>query len=413
MEKEKEPQVKEPVKIRFRKLKNGNTSIYLDLYLNGIREYEFLNIYLRPGTSRADKEWNKEQLRLANAVKSERIVSIQNGEFGFKDIKRTRRLNFIQYLENMATNYEENGQTACGVLMRSCIRRLVDYKGRAIPFSSVNKEYLIGFIDYLNNERYDFDKGDKKKDRKPRKLSGVYKEALFARVMVALNKAEREGIILKNPGKSIDANLKPRAEEKTRAYLTLEEVKKIADTDYRPDNDVKPAFMFACFTGLRYSDIFKLTWGELTVGPDGTMRLDTKMKKTGKDIYIPLSDNAIAGLPSAIRPSITGTASATTARRPRRCSQVLTANWIRGRSITVPWKPGGVSPRRFRLSGTSMPRAFPASGCPMILARPYPDTTCSSPPITVSPSWGMSTYRSRSERARSRYSIWISSRPWS
>ena len=297
MENEKEPQVKEPVKIRFRKLKNGNTSIYLDLYLNGIREYEFLNIYLRPGTSRADKEWNKEQLRLANAVKSERIVSIQNGEFGFKDIKRTRRLNFIQYLENMATNYEENGQTACGVLMRSCIRRLVDYKGRAIPFSSVNKEYLIGFIDYLNNERYDFDKGDKKKDRKPRKLSGVYKEALFARVMVALNKAEREGIILKNPGKSIDANLKPRAEEKTRAYLTLEEVKKIADTDYRPDNDVKPAFMFACFTGLRYSDIFKLTWGELTVGPDGTMRLDTKMKKTGKDIYIPLSDNAIAWLP--------------------------------------------------------------------------------------------------------------------
>ena len=41
----------------------------------------------------------------------------------------------------------------------------------------------------------------------------------------------------------------------------------------------------------------KLTWGELTVGPDGTMRLDTKMKKTKKDIFIPLSDNAIAWLP--------------------------------------------------------------------------------------------------------------------
>lgn len=297
MEKEKDPQVKEPVKIRFKKLKNGNTSIYLDLYLNGVREYEFLNIYLRPEESRADKLWNKEQLRLANAIKAERIVSIQNGEFGFKDIKRTRKLNFIQYLENMAANYEENGQTACGILMRSCIRRLVDYKGKAIPFSSVTKEYLIGFIDFLNNEKYDFDKRGRKRADKPRKLSGVYKEALFARVMVALNKAEREGIILKNPGKSIDASLKPRAEEKTRAYLTLEEVKKIAETEYRPKNDVKPAFMFACFTGLRYSDIYKLTWGELTVGPDGTMRLDTKMKKTKKDIFIPLSDNAIAWLP--------------------------------------------------------------------------------------------------------------------
>lgn len=241
--------------------------------------------------------WNKEQLRLANAVKAERIISIQNGEFGFKDLKRTRKLNFIQYLEKMAETYEANGQTACGVLMRSAIRRLVDYKGKVIPFSAVTKEYLIGFIDYLNNDKYDFDKLGRKRSDKPRKLSGVYKEALFARVMVALNKAEREGIILKNPGKSIDASIKPRAEEKSRTFLTLDEVKKISETEYRPQNDIKPAFMFACFTGLRYSDIYKLTWGELTVGPDGTLRLDTKMKKTGKDIFIPLSDNAIAWLP--------------------------------------------------------------------------------------------------------------------
>lgn len=297
MAKEEDKSVKEPVKIRFRELKNGNTSIYLDIYVNGVREYEFLNVYLKPEKTRADKLWNKEQLRLANAVKSERIVSIQNGEFGFKDLKRARKLNFITYLEGMAETYESNGQTACGVLMRSAIRRLVDYKGKVVPFSSVTKEYLIGFIDYLNNEKYDFDKKGRKRADKPRKLSGVYKEALFARVMVALNKAEREGIILKNPGKSIDASLKPRAEEKSRAFLTLDEVKKISETEYRPQNDIKPAFMFACFTGLRYSDIYKLTWGELTVGPDGTMRLDTKMKKTGKDIFIPLSDNAIAWLP--------------------------------------------------------------------------------------------------------------------
>ena len=297
MAKEDDKTVKEPVKLRFRELKNGNTSIYLDIYVNGVREYEFLNVYLKPEKTRADRLWNKEQLRLANAVKAERIISIQNGEFGFKDIKRARKLNFITYLESMAETYEANGQTACGVLTRSTIRRLIDYKGKVVPFSTVTKEYLIGFIDYLNSEVYDFDKKGKKKESKPRRLSGVYKEALFARVMVALNKAEREGIILKNPGKSIDASLKPRAEEKSRCYLTLDEVKKIAATEYRPKNDIKPAFMFACFTGLRYSDIYKLTWGEMTIGPDGKLRLDTKMKKTGKDLYMPLSDNAIAWLP--------------------------------------------------------------------------------------------------------------------
>lgn len=130
----------------------------------------------------------------------------------------------------MAETYEANGQTACGVLMRSAIRRLVDYKGKVIPFSAVTKEYLIGFIDYLNNGKYDFDKKGRRRADKPRKLSGVYKEALFVRVMVALNKAEREGIILKNPGKSIDASLKPRAEEKSRAFLTLDEIKIISET---------------------------------------------------------------------------------------------------------------------------------------------------------------------------------------
>ena len=62
--------------------------------------------------------------------------------------------------------------------------------------------------------------------------------------MVALNKAEREGIIIKNPGKDIDHKLKPHAKESTRCYLTLEEVKKIIDTPYWPKNDVKPAFLF-------------------------------------------------------------------------------------------------------------------------------------------------------------------------
>ena len=36
------------------------------------------------------------------------------------------------------------------------------------------------------------------------------------------NKAEREGIIIKNPGKDIDHKLKPHAKESTRCYLTLE-----------------------------------------------------------------------------------------------------------------------------------------------------------------------------------------------
>lgn len=289
--------LKEPVKLRYKALKDGNQSIYLDCYVNGVREYKFLSLYLRPESNRENKLWNREQLRLANAIKAQYIIDIQNGEYGFKDRNRSRKLNFITYCEEMAAEYDANGQNSCAVLMRSAIKRMTDYKGKNITFNHIDKDFLIGFIEYLNSDIRDFDKAAKDKNRKPKPLSNVYKEALFARIMVALNKAERDGIILKNPGKDIDRKLKPHSEQKTRCYLTLEEIQRIIETEYKPDNDIKPAFLFCCFSGLRYSDVSKLTWKEITVSQDGYAQIETTMQKTGKSITIPLSDNALKWLP--------------------------------------------------------------------------------------------------------------------
>ena len=289
--------LKEPVKLRYKALKDGNQSIYLDCYVNGIREYKFLSLYLRPENSRENKLWNREQLRLANAIKAQYIIDIQNGEYGFKDRNRSRKLNFITYCEEMAAEYDANGQNSCAVLMRSAIKRMTDYKGKNKTFNHIDKDFLIGFIEYLNSDIRDFDKAAKGKNRKPKPLSNVYKEALFARIMVALNKAERDGIILKNPGKDIDRKLKPHSEQKTRCYLTIEEIQRIIETEYKPDNDIKSAFLFCCFSGLRYSDVSKLTWKEITVSQDGYAQIETTMQKTGKSITVPLSDNALKWLP--------------------------------------------------------------------------------------------------------------------
>ena len=39
---------KEPVKLRQKEIANGNISLYLDIYRNGKRTYEFLKMYLIP-----------------------------------------------------------------------------------------------------------------------------------------------------------------------------------------------------------------------------------------------------------------------------------------------------------------------------------------------------------------------------
>ena len=66
----KEVKIKEPIRIRTKKLNNGNESIYLDIYVDGKRNYEFLKLYLVPEKDRATKNRNAETMKLANAGKS-------------------------------------------------------------------------------------------------------------------------------------------------------------------------------------------------------------------------------------------------------------------------------------------------------------------------------------------------------
>ena len=60
---------KEPVRIRQKKLKGGSISLYLDIYYHGVRKYEFLELYLVPEQSSADKIKNTEIMAKAEMIK--------------------------------------------------------------------------------------------------------------------------------------------------------------------------------------------------------------------------------------------------------------------------------------------------------------------------------------------------------
>ncbi len=289
--------IKEPVRIRLKELKNGNKSVYLDCYMGkGHREYKFLNIYLHPERTKEDKEWNRKQMQLANAIKSQYIVRHQNGEYGFQDNCQTKKINFIEFCEKIIEEYRDKKQNSCAILMEYAVKRMIRYKGKHITFGQIDKKFLLGFIDFLNTDSRDFDK--KKNKENIKHISEEYKVVLYARIMTALNKAVREGIIIRNPGLDIDSAKKPKSSQKTRNYLTKDEIQMIIKTPYRPKNHIKEAFLFCCFCGLRYSDVQKMTWGEIKTGADGHMQLETKMKKTGKELYLPLSANALRWLPN-------------------------------------------------------------------------------------------------------------------
>lgn len=280
------PQAKEPVKLRYKKLKNGNTSLYLDIYSEGRRHYDFLHLYLTPELTAKDRVKNQKTLALANTIKAQRIVELQNGAHGFTDKKTRTLLRFVDYLRAEADRYRAKGSRMYAQSVINSTNHLVGYAGEKITFKQVNKPFLLGYINYL----------DKVTARGNKPLSGASKALYFQVVVTALNRAVKEEIIDKNPAHSIMAEDRPEVTQRQREFLTLEEVKKLIAAPCRYES-IKRAFLFSCFCGLRLSDIRSLQWKDICELSGGKMQVRIVQQKTGEPIDVPLAGNAVAQLP--------------------------------------------------------------------------------------------------------------------
>lgn len=76
----------------------------------------------------------------------------------------------------------------------------------------------------------------------------------------------------------------------TASFLTEEEIKTMQDKDFSGQglNLVRDIFIFSCYTGLAYIDIFNLTKEHISKGIDGNLWIMTNRQKTGSVSNIPL-----------------------------------------------------------------------------------------------------------------------------
>ena len=293
--------LKEPVRIRFKQLSNGNQSIYLDYYtgdvirkenyVGGKRKYEFLKLYLIPERTREDKAKNEVTLALAKAIQSKRIVEVQNDAHGFQNTNKSR-VNLLDYLENIGKQSAEQGSRNYARTVLNTVRALKLFRGDYIAFRDVDKEFLSEFTDYLRQMPKASKYGVLKTGGR---LSANSVVSYYGTLRTAINRAYKEGIITVNPTKEFDFASKVRQEPSRREYLTIDELKTLINTECRHEI-VKRAFLFSCLCGLRVSDIRKLRWCDLQRS-GGRVRIEITMQKTKEPLYLPISDEALKWLP--------------------------------------------------------------------------------------------------------------------
>ncbi len=243
------------VKLRSKKLSNNSESLYLDIYSKGSRHYEFLDIKIKKN----DPE-RKLKKQIAETKRSKREIEIISD---YNDIPRNLNggEDFLEYFKVNIKN--KSAQSVFNNFSNFVKPKTINGK---LPFKLITEKLIEDY---------------KSEMEKVHKNSTAW--AYLLKIKTILNKAVKDKLILQSPAKYVKVKLN----EIERVYLTKEEIQAMADTETK-NIETKRAFIFSCFTGLRISDIKKMTWSEINED-----KISFRQMKTKRIEYLPLAKTAI------------------------------------------------------------------------------------------------------------------------
>lgn len=270
------------ISIRKRKKKDGQESLFLDYYLPDAkqkRKKESLGLYIYTAPKNSiERNHNKKTLLLAESIRSKRFLEIQHEENGFSNsINDNLDKNFIAYFEEQTEKrYDSAGNYGN---WDSVLKHIIKFNGKVLLFRDVNVKWLESFKYYLKNTA-------RTKGNQPLSLNSCY--SYFNKVKACLREAVREGIINYNPAIEVKGF---KQGEPEKEFLTLEELKKVSKTECEIPI-LKQAFLFSALTGLRWSDIQKMTWKEVQHSNEQGHYIRFQQKKTKGYQTHPISEQA-------------------------------------------------------------------------------------------------------------------------
>lgn len=257
------------VKLRKKQNKDGTVSLYLDVYRNGERKYEFLNLLkLSKAANPIDRQANKENLDLAKKIAIKRAQELSANDYSMVSEagKNTIVTTWMQaYIDNYKKKDKRNMQ---GVLNRF-INFLVEDKKQGLLFGRLNELIISDFQDYLRQHS-----------------KGEGASSYFSRFKKMIKQAYRQKLITANPALEV-RTIKGNAKKKET--LTMEEIQLLANTPTE-SKEVRRAALLSLVTGLRWADISTLKWGNINVKEK---QLSLPQSKTGRHVFININETAV------------------------------------------------------------------------------------------------------------------------
>lgn len=285
------------VYLRGKAQASGNVSLIFYSCINGKAERHNSGYVLNIETDLQIKKRNEETLKQARVKADEFNTDVQKRGNGFV-LSKKNNVNLCEYILFQADEALKKSGNKHGYYytLISLSKHIEAFSGKNTTFKEVDKEYILQFFEYLKNAKnFNHQRAEDEERRKDVVLSQNTQHNLYMKFKYVLRKAVKAEILPSNPMDKVENSDKPKAEDGTREYLTIEEIKRLIATPCKNEM-IKKAFLFCCLTGLRYSDISSLTWGEVRE-ENGTTKLSFKMKKVKRANVVFLSDEALKWMP--------------------------------------------------------------------------------------------------------------------
>lgn len=270
--------------------KNGLRHVYVTCYINRERVMISTGIYVESdgiddnGNLLGKKKQTQEQQILINNVKK-RITQIevkyklQHKQLTAEILKSEYETpqvteSFIAFFSHELRKRKNHIEPATYKQNLSVLRKIQQFK-EEIKMYELDEQLILDFKDYM-----------KSIGNMPSTV-----EKNIKTIKTYVSKAIKKDLIHKNPFEEI----KIRQIESNPIYLTPEELYKISslyqEHFFEPKQmEILRPFLFACFTGLRVSDIKRLKHSDI-IG-NTIVIIPQKTKKTQKLIKVPLCNNA-------------------------------------------------------------------------------------------------------------------------
>ncbi len=280
------------VHLREKVISKGRKSLYLDYYPAILHpktgqptRREFLKLYIfdRPKTP-IDKQHNIETIKIGESIRQKRENYLNKPEIYSQyekeqlHLKELGEMSFVKYFKELGNKRQRSNKDNWS----AAFKYLDTFTGGNLKFSELNEKFLNDFKEYLLSTRSN--RSDKTT------LAQNSAQSYFNKVKASLKQAYKDGILQSD----LNSKVAPiKTAETRREYLTIEELNKLAKTPCNNDL-LKCAALFSALTGLRFSDIQKMTWSEIEYIEGQGYFLNFSQQKTKGIEYYPISVQAFS-----------------------------------------------------------------------------------------------------------------------